>query len=409
MTWIEDVLLPPNDFELEKNALSIIVSDISYLDLFDEDCFYYDITKKIFRAIKKTKSSDFSLIANESWLSIDDVIDSTTNLISSDWYDFIISEIFKYKNARLIVRWTRKLEIQARALEIDWAIETLKQIENSIDFINKDKSFKDIGLEYYDDIFVEKKNIKTWYKLLDDLVDIYWWQLITIAWRPWMWKTTIMQNLALRQSKYWKVWFISLEMQVFELMDRFVCIVWWLTSYDMKNKKTNVDKIMENLWDIMENKLFITENSYNLTKIEQYIKKNNLDVCYIDYLGLIQHWDSKMPIITRISQITMQLKNMAKRYNCAIILWSQLSREVEKRTDKRPVLSDLRDSWTIEQDSDIVIMAYRDDYYDEQTEDKNKLELLVRKQRNGKTGTIKLDSKFSSYRIIDSWVICKPF
>jgi replicative DNA helicase len=92
-----------------------------------------------------------------------------------------------------------------------------------------------------------------------------------------------------------------------------------------------------------------------------------------------------------------------------IVLGCQLSRDVEKRNDKRPVLSDLRDSWTIEQDADIVIMLYREDYYEEWTENKNKIELLVRKQRNWEMKTVVLDSKFWSYRIMDNWKIEKPF
>lgn len=409
MTKLEDILLPPNDYELEKMALAMIVMEFSNIDLFDKDCFYWEWTRKVFESMKKTWTTDFSPVAIDSWISIETVIDYTSNLISESSYWYIVDQINKYKNARLILRWVNKLENQARWLEIDRAVETINKLWEFMNTTNQDKTIKELWLEYYEDIYTEKKQIKFWYKLLDWLVELYWWQLITIAGRPSMWKTTVMQNIAIRQSKDWKVWFVSIEMQIFELIDRFVCITWWLTSYDIKQKKQNADKIQEHLLSIMENNLFLTENTYTLAKIEQFIMKNELDVCHIDYLWLIQYWDNKTSIIARISEITRQLKAMAKRRNCAIILWCQLSREVEKRNDKRPILADLRDSWTIEQDSDVVIMLYRDEYYDDESEDKNKLELIVRKQRNGATWTVKTDTKFSSYRIIDNWVIWKPF
>lgn len=409
MTRLEDILLPPNDYDLEKLCLSMLSNDISKMEFIDEDCFFSDNTKKVFQAIKKTNSTDFTALSIASWIPADDVIDLITDLVSRSSHDYIISQLNKYKNARILIRWIQQLENQARALEIEKARQTLNKIDTLMQDIEQEKSVEQLAMDYFEDIGKESKKIESWYKLLDDCITMCWWDLIVVAGRPSMWKTTVMQNMAIRQANNRSVWFISMEMTIPQLLDRFVCIIGWLTSYDMKDKTTKKAQIMEHLSPLMEKKLFITQNIYTLSKIEQYIAKNNLDVCYIDYLWLIQYGDAKTRIIDRISEITRQLKLIAKKRNCCIVLWSQLSREVEKRNDKRPILADLRDSWTIEQDADVAIMLYREEYYDEGTENKHKIDLLVRKNRNGELKTITLDSKFSSYRILDKWIIVKPF
>lgn len=409
MTKLEDIQLPPNDYEIEKMWLSLITMDKSIIDSLDDDCFYWEATRKIYKSMKKTRSIDFMPLSVDSWIDVEQVMDILACFVSESSVDYVVWELIRYKNARTILKTIDRASTQARWLNVDWSLDILNQLSSSINVLWWDKTIEEYSMDYFNDIDSDKKQLSLWYKLLDEVVDIYWWQLIIIAGRPSMWKTTVMQNIAIRQSQTSKVWFISMEMKIFELIDRFVCIVWWLTSYEIKNKKQNKDKIINSLSDIVQNKIHLTENIYSLSKIHQYIVKNELDICHIDYLWLIQYWDSKMTTIHKISEITRQLKLIAKETNCAIILWCQLSRDVEKRTDKRPVLSDLRDSGTIEQDADIVIALYREEYYDANTEQKNKIDMLVRKQRNGELKTIRLDSKFSSYRIIDNWVIENPF
>lgn len=114
-----------------------------------------------------------------------------------------------------------------------------------------------------------------------------------------------------------------------------------------------------------------------------------LDVLIIDYLGLMDI-DLKDTRTNAVGEITRGLKLLAKELNINIVLLCQLSRAVEGRIDKRPMLSDLRDSGNIEQDADVVIFTYREKYYDKKLKE-DKLELIVGKNRNGKTGTIKLD------------------
>ena len=103
-----------------------------------------------------------------------------------------------------------------------------------------------------------------------------------------------------------------------------------------------------------------------------------------------------------VSEISRAIKNMAVEFNCPVIALQQLNRKLEERKDRRPIMSDLRDSGEIEQDADVIMFVYRDELYDENSKDKGLTEILIRKHRSGKTGNLKLNfhdnqSRFSSY------------
>jgi len=116
----------------------------------------------------------------------------------------------------------------------------------------------------------------------------------------------------------------------------------------------------------------------------------NLGLVIIDYLQLMESTTKSDNRVLVISEITRQLKVMAKELNVPVILLSQLSRGVESRNDKRPMLSDLRDSGSIEQDADIVLFLYRDAYYNKESPRQNISECIVAKNRHGETGTVEL-------------------
>lgn len=119
-------------------------------------------------------------------------------------------------------------------------------------------------------------------------------------------------------------------------------------------------------------------------------RTKNLGLVIIDYLQLMESTTRSDNRVVVISEITRQLKVMAKELNVPIILLSQLSRGVESRTDKRPMLSDLRESGSIEQDADIVLFLYRDAYYNKESQRQNISECIVAKNRHGETGTVEL-------------------
>ncbi len=125
------------------------------------------------------------------------------------------------------------------------------------------------------------------------------------------------------------------------------------------------------------------------TKARRLQMESGLDLIVVDYLQLM-HGKSQENRVQEVSEISRALKGVARELNVPVIALSQLSRAVESRPDKRPMLSDLRDSGSIEQDSDVVLFIYRDDYYDKDSEKKNIAEILVRKHRNGPVGEVDL-------------------
>ena len=229
--------------------------------------------------------------------------------------------------------------------------------------------------------------------------------LIIIAGRPSMGKTafglTIASNI-IKNSKL-PVLFFSLEMSKEQIMYRLLAM-----ETNINQMKLKSGKLYQNDW-IKLNKIikilsklpFFIDDTFNLSiqdirsKIKTIIfEQNNIGLIIIDYLQLMQN--SKLKTENRVqelSKITRSLKTLAREFNIPIIALSQLSRNVENRIDKRPILSDLRESGSIEQDADLVLMLHRSNYYPaKQPEEVSPqlIELIIAKQRNGPIGTIKL-------------------
>jgi len=399
--WIENIE-QYNDYSLEVSGLSMIATDIDTMKRLSEECFFYDITKRIFRAMKEARSTDVAILSQITWINDEEIYPLMNVVISYGSFDYIVNKLNDLKTARILKKELRNISNNLLDGDISGVKKELQTLHDSISHEKEYKSLWSQLESYMEDMYKEHRYIKTWYREIDKYLLLSQWKLATIAWRPWMGKTTVMQNIALRQSFNHNVGFVSMEMWVNEIIDRFVCMIGDISSYDVAEKLKNSTRIMSVLWDLIDKKLFLVDDIYKIEEIDEFIARNFLDVCFLDHLSLILHWESKMPTIQRISEITRILKVIAKKRNCLIILWSQLSRETEKRVDKRPQLSDLRDSWTIEQDSDAVIMLYREEYYDKQTENKNCLDAIIAKNRGGISKDIQLWCKFSSYQVLDN-------
>ncbi|QQY78177.1 replicative DNA helicase [Mycoplasma mycoides subsp. capri] len=244
--------------------------------------------------------------------------------------------------------------------------------------------------------------VPTGYNYLD-LVTSGWQEsdFIILAARPSVGKTAFSLNLAFNAAmQKYPVAFFSLEMPAEQLTQR---LFTRLTSVDSTNLRTgkglskqNWEKIQIAKEKLEEIPIYIDATPGISTqeirsKLYKMKRDHNIKLCVIDYLQLIvgsQNKDRQ----NEISEISRQLKQIAREVDIPIICLSQLSRRVETREDKRPMLSDLRDSGAIEQDADIVAFLYRDDYYKKDLTDldKEKTELIIAKHRNGATGTVLL-------------------
>ena len=228
--------------------------------------------------------------------------------------------------------------------------------------------------------------------------------LIIIAGRPSMGKTALSLNIATNaiQNSKLPVLFFSLEMSKEQIMYRLLSMETNINQIRLRNGKLSQNdwvKVNRMIHILSKLPLFIDDTSdLSIQTIRSKIKtlifeQNQIGLIVIDYLQLMQ--TSKLKSENRaqeLSQITRSLKIIAREFNVPIIALSQLSRNVENRVEKRPVLSDLRESGSIEQDADLVIMLYRKNYYETvvTNQNDNEIELIVAKQRNGPTGTVKL-------------------
>ena len=225
-------------------------------------------------------------------------------------------------------------------------------------------------------------------------------ELILIAARPAMGKTAfvlnIAQNMAFKQGK--SVAIFSLEMGKDQLMNRLFALQGGIEAKHLRNGQLD-DHEWDNLAEaasVIADSRLIIDDSAGITvqqlrsKCRKYKLEKGLDVIIIDYLQLMTgsgRTDSRQQ---EVSEISRSLKLLARELNIPVIALSQLSRAVESRPDKRPMMSDLRESGAIEQDADVVMFIYRDDYYNQDSSEKNISEIIIGKQRSGPTGTIKL-------------------
>ncbi|CDN41506.1 replicative DNA helicase [Paenibacillus sp. P22] len=225
--------------------------------------------------------------------------------------------------------------------------------------------------------------------------------LIIVAARPSVGKTAfalnIAQNVGVRSRE--TVAIFSLEMSAAQLVQRMVCAE---SNVDAGRMRTGFlegddwEKLTMAIGALSEAEIYIDDTpgitvSDIRAKCRRLKKERNLGMILIDYLQLIQgRGKSGENRQQEVSEISRTLKQIARELEVPVIALSQLSRGVEQRQDKRPMMSDLRESGSIEQDADIVAFLYRDDYYDKETEKKNIIEIIIAKQRNGPVGTVEL-------------------
>ena len=224
--------------------------------------------------------------------------------------------------------------------------------------------------------------------------------LILIAARPGMGKTAMALNIAQYAAvqKHVPVALFNLEMSKDQLVNRMLCSEVMVDSHKMRTGKLDDEdwkKIAKALGPLSEAPIYI-DDTPGLTVMDIRAKcrrlklEKKLGLVVIDYLQLMRGRGKSENRQQEVSEISRSLKILAKELNVPVVTMSQLSRGPESRTDHRPMLSDLRESGAIEQDADIVMFLYRDDYYNPDSDKKNIAEVIVAKHRNGSTGTVYL-------------------
>lgn len=238
--------------------------------------------------------------------------------------------------------------------------------------------------------------------------------LVLIAARPSMGKTAFVLNIAeyMAFHDHKCVAIFSLEMSKEQLVNRLFSLESRVDAQQLRTgdlKDSDWEKLVESAGVIGSSKLIIDDTaSISITEMRSKCRKfkleHGLDVVIIDYLQLMTGSGKRQEGRQQeVSEISRSLKAMARELQVPVLALSQLSRAVEQRPDKRPMLSDLRESGAIEQDADVVMFIYRDDYYNKDSERKGIAEIIIAKQRNGPIGTVDLVwlpeyTKFANYK-----------
>ncbi len=432
---------PPNSKEAEESVIGSIFLDPSILpDVIEEvrwEDFYYENNKIIFKVmeelfdkgepvdtvsvIEKLRESNLlqKIGGEDTIIYLAQVVPTTANVM---YYTQIVKE-----KALLRALINASSEIVDAVRNIGDAQEVLEYAEKRIFSIAEARATRtyDLLSNVMHDVFEQIEELKnraqkgegdlvtgvsTGFKSLDRMTSgFHRSELIIIAARPSMGKTSFAANIATNMALQANVAvaIFSLEMSKEQLANRILCSE---AKVDLHKVRTGQisdeewEKLVQKAGELSKSRL-IFDDEPDLTprmlraKARRMKREYGIEVIFIDYLQLMtsrsKGYESRQQEITDISR---SLKLLARELNITVVALSQLSRAVEQREDKRPRLSDLRESGAIEQDADVVMFLYRDSYYKRKKDepgkdslnDEHEAELIVGKQRNGPVGTIKL-------------------
>lgn len=424
-------MIPPQSIELEEAVLGAVLLEKDAIELVIEvltpECFYKDAHTSIFKAIVDlfTDSEPIDILTVTAKLRRQGnleiaggpyyITQLTSNISSAANIEHHSKIIYEHFIKREVIRLSSEAQKFAFKEESD-AFEVLTKIETELsgitNSINSGNVFSGTSLlnGSFERIKIASQKpdgitgIPSGMRELDRITG--GWQgsdLIIIAARPAMGKTDMALNLALNAAKLgYKTGMFSLEMSKEQLMDRALAV-----DCNIDRGRIKSGKLDEDDWDRLSKpnsttfKNFYIADEPNLStyglrsKCRKMKKKDGINMIVIDYLQLMSS-EVKGSTNDKVSDISRTLKLIAKELNIPVIALSQLSRSVETRGgDKRPMLSDLRDSGAIEQDADLVIFPYRPIYYgieqrNDGTETKQLMELDIAKHRSGSVGTVDL-------------------
>ncbi|MFJ7733099.1 replicative DNA helicase [Lysinibacillus sp. NPDC097231] len=424
--------VPPHNREAEQSVIGAIFLDpqslITASEILLADDFYHNAHKKIFETMLRLsdqgKAIDVVTVTEElsAKKEIEDVgglsyllelANAVPTAANVAHYAKIVEEKALLRRlirvATKIVEdgYTREDEVEALLGEAEKKMMEVANRKNAGDF----KHVKDVLVETFDNIerLQSQKGdvtgIPTGFRDLDNITAGFQRNdLIIVAARPSVGKTAFALNVAQSVAVQARenVAIFSLEMGAEQLVMRMLCAEGNIDAQVLRTGALTTEdwgKLTMAMGSLSNSGIFIDDTpgvriNEIRAKCRRLAQEHGLGMILIDYLQLIQ--GSGKPGENRqqeVSEISRSLKGLARELKVPVIALSQLSRGVEQRQDKRPMMSDLRESGSIEQDADIVAFLYRDDYYDKESESKNMIEIIIAKQRNGPTGTVTLAFK----------------
>ncbi len=437
--------LPPQNIEAEEAILGGILLDPEGIGRVGEvlvpEAFYISAHKDIYQAALQlhAQGKPTDLLAVTSWLADHDLltrIGGRNKLVTL--VDRTVSAVNIDSLAGLVMdKFLRRQLIKAGNEIVHLGYETekelpivLDQAEQKVFAVTQERPQS--GLVHISNTLINTFNvlenvetkgialagIPTGFYDLDSLLSGGFGRsdLIIIAGRPAMGKTSFAMNLAqyiansqnVDTSQKLPVAVFSLEMSKEQLTLRMLASESKIESTYLRNGRISQkqwDDLTRAIGSLSEMPIFIDDTpNITVTQMRSQARRlqaeqgTELGLILIDYLQLMEGAGDNR--VQELSRITRSLKGLARELSVPVIALSQLSRGVEARTNKRPMLSDLRESGSIEQDADLVIMLYRDDYYNNDTPDRGIAEVIVAKHRNGPTGTVKLlfDPQFTKFK-----------
>lgn len=419
----------PNSPEAEKSVIGSMLMDrdaiIEVADVLVKEDFYQNTNGILYEAMvelyREGKPVDLITLQNklkekqvpESIQSLDyirELVEAVPTSANAKQYAGIVRE---KSILRKLIKVTEKITADCYLGKDEFSTileETEKDVFHLLQNASGREDFvpiRDVVLNTLDQIEEASKNkgkitgIPTGFTDLDyKLTGLHPSQLLIVAARPAMGKTAfvlnIAQHVAFRQNV--PVAIFSLEMSKEQLVTRLMSMEAMIDSQLIRTgelEDQDWEKLMESAAVIGHSPLII-DDTPGLTiaeirsKCRRYKQAQGVGLVIIDYLQLMAGNGKSESRQQEISEISRSLKALAREIDAPIIALSQLNRAVDSRTDHKPVLSDLRESGSIEQDADVIMFIYRDDYYNPDTERKNLAEIIVAKQRSGSTGSIEL-------------------
>ncbi|ABX09732.1 replicative DNA helicase [Prochlorococcus marinus] len=435
-------LIPPQNLEAEEAVLGGILLDpdaISRIaDLVQPEAFYLNAHREIFRTalMLHSQGKPTDLTAMSAWLADTGSLEKVggnnrlVELVERVASTASIEQVAKLITDKFVRRQLIRSGNEVIKLSFDQTMatdEVLDKAEQKIFAISQDQPSK--GLIPTSEILtstfneIESRSLGTsvagipvnFYDLDAMTQGLQRSDLIIVAGRPAMGKTSIVLNLAKNVAELHQlpVCVFSLEMSKEQLTYRLLSMEVGIESGRLRTGRLNQEEwplLGQGINTLGQLPIYIDDKP-NLSVLEMRSlsrrliaeQGKELGLIVIDYLQLMEG-STPDNRVQELSRITRGLKAMARELKVPVIALSQLSRGVESRTNKRPMLSDLRESGSIEQDADLVLMIYRDEYYNPETPDRGVTEVIVTKHRNGPIGTVKLlfEPQFTRFRNLAS-------